>query len=433
MPEAGSNGRGPIRTPGEEPVRLDIARLQRMSMPVQDTVGDVKAFHLGLGSDHLQQVALRKRIRKPGSPWGGMGFFDPQAYRNEATEDEPCLPPPDVTAERVRALKLEQFRYLALGRHSIYFWAVQPIFDVSDRAVACEILVRARNGQDAAPYEDVYALMDPGAPDEVREIYVLWKCTEIVDFCLSLLAIPLFRKLNGIACNVRPLDLSVTSLVYKEVARRLQALPPQDRALLTAKVVIEVTEDQRHPCDAQVSIKAWKALGFRFACDDTIGTLACEALGKLGVNFHTPVVLQTLLEHFTYVKCDMEWAGYAIFLSHPSYSDRAAMKKEVLEHARRDDLVYIMRGSSLESTGVSYTALLREFAVWVKEMIERGLAICIELTVRKDDENNAFATSRLEEMGVDLFGVHKDYFMYQGGLTGARAYPPEALAQVACA
>merc|ERR1719362_1560840 len=156
--------------------------------------------------------------------------------------------------------------------------------------------------------------------------------------------------------------------------------------LVLQKVVIEVTEDQEQPEGLEHAFEAWKDLGFRLAYDDTTGEKVCEMLAKKGMNFHTPAELERVLEHFSCLKVDIDWAGYAIFLSHPSYSSSPVMKAEVLSHACEKDLVYIKKGPSLKNTGVAHSTLLEEFAGWATTMITQGKLICIELSINQDDE-----------------------------------------------
>lgn len=411
------------------PLQLEISRLLSVKTPVQETVEDVSAFHLGLGPSAPANLRLRARLKLPGGPFGGLGFFDPQCNAVEAGEEE--VPPAHVTLDFVRRAKLSQFQRCADGEPSFYFWALQPMYDTADRAVAAEILVRCRNGSDSAPYEDLLAIKDPHAPEEVRSVYSHWKATEIVDWSLQCLKdYPILQNLSRISTNVAPSDMGSTAGVFQEVSRRCAALSEADRKLLQRMLVIEVTEDQVITTDLVPSLKAWQEdLGFRLAYDDTIGQLASEVLDKKGQNYHTTVALEPLLEHFGMVKVDIEWAGYALFLSHPSYSSRPAVKAEVLGHARDEDELYIPQGPGLKNTHATHSGLLTEFAAWVKDMMAQSRHICIELTVRQDDESNAFALGKLKEMGLDIFGAHQDFFCFQGGPTGAKAFEPAVLAE----
>lgn len=127
------------------------------------------------------------------------------------------------------------------------------------------------------------------------------------------------------------------------------------------------------------------------------------------------------------LKVDIEWAGFALFLSHPSYNDRPDVKSEVLARARDEDRVYMPSGRALRDTGAQHSSLLAEFAGWMKEMIGLGKDIVIELTVRQDDENNALALGKLKELGLDLYGEHASHVCFQGGPSFARAFEPEVL------
>merc|ERR1712003_402600 len=125
-----------------------------------------------------------------------------------------------------------------------------------------------------------------------------------------------------------------------------------------------------------------------------------------------------------WLKVDIEWAGYMIFLSHPAYNSRAQIKAEILAKAQEEDTVYVPAGPSIKSTGVKFSDMLKEFAAWVLEMISKDHCICIELTVVPTDTNNAFALSKLKDLGVDIFGSHHGAFRFQGGPTGAKAFTP---------
>jgi len=217
-------------------------------------------------------------------------------------------------------------------------------------------------------------------------------------------------------------------LFFQEVSKRINALSKEDRELVLRKVIIEVTEDQVTPEDLEGAFAAWKELGFRLAYDDTIGEKVCEMLAKKGINFHTPADLEPILGHFSHLKVDIDWAGYAIFLSHPSYSGKPALKAEVLSHARDEDMIYIPQGPGLKNTGYRHSVMLEEFAKWTMNMIIREKPICIELSVSQDDENNALALSKLEKLGLDIFGAHQASFSFQGGPTGAKAFQPNVLA-----
>lgn len=420
----------PLRTVGV--LRLQLQRLQAVQVLVQEQVQGVAAAHLGLGASAPTNLALRKRLGQPGAPFGGLGFLDPQKNVEEASGEAagPNLPPCFLTQEFVRAAKLREFEQCAKGEHSMYLWALQPIYDSQDRCAACEILIRCRNGADSAPYEDVLALMNPTASQEVRRVYAQWKAAEVVDWSLSVLkAHPALRSLTGLASNLRPLDLCPKGDVFREVKRRLQSLSAEDRALLLGLLVIEVTEDQRPPEDLASVLGTWEDLGFRLACDDIIGDRACEALGKRGQNFHTVTAVRPFLRHFKWMKVDIDWAGFMLFLSHPSYNNRDEVKREVLRKAMEEDLVYVPEGTKLRSTGFKHSELLWEFAAWAQDMLAHNKHIYIELSVSPKDESNKYALDKLKAMGLDLFGDQQAHFRFQGGPTGPKAFEPRSLAQ----
>jgi len=312
----------------------------------------------------------------------------------------------------------------------MYYWALQPIYTTEDQAVSAEILVRAKNGSDSAPFEDILAVMDPGAPEEVRNVYARWKAYEVVDWTLNAVKDnPVLANLRGIASNLRPLDLLSTSLVRQAIWQKIQALDSDDRKLLLQVLIIEVTEDQEVPeDDLKTALSQWKARGFRLSYDDTIGTLACAALSKKGDNFHTTTALIPYLNFFNVLKVDIEWAGYMLFLSHPAYNSRAPIKAEVLAKAQDEDIVYVPAGPSIKSTDAKFSEMLKEFAVWVLEMIGKKHNIIIELSVTDKDTNNVYALGKLKELGVDIFGDHRGFFHFQGGPTGAKAFEPRCIA-----
>jgi len=273
-------------------------------------------------------------------------------------------------------------------------------------------------------------IMDPTAAPEVRKIYMAWKVTEAVDLPLKALKdFPILRSLDHITSNVRPLDLPERGPFFQEMSKRINALCKEDRELVLGKVVLEVTEDQLPPEDLEPALQAWRDLGFRLAYDDTIGELACEMIGNHGTNFHTPAALEPIIEHFNMVKVDLDWAGYAIFLSHPSYNSKPALKAEILCHARDADLVYKPKGPGLKNTGIAHSTLLGEFTRWVMAMISCGKQICIELSVSQEDDNNALALNKLKDLGLDIFGAHRASFSFQGGPIGAKVFQPDVLAK----
>jgi len=411
-------------------VRLDLDRLRILKTPIQDTVDGIPASRLGLGHSAPDNLALRKILRRPGAPYGGLGVFEPPPIEEPESLEGPDEAPRRITAETVRNTKLQEFRRCAEGSPSIYFWALQPIFDTQDIAIGAEILVRARNGSDSAPFEDIKFVMDPTAPDDVRKVYALWKGVEVVTWSLRVLQEnPVLQKLRFLSTNIRPLDLHPSSLVFQEVSTRFKALAPQDRELLKSQLCIEVTEDQEHPEDIVQSLQAWKDLGFRcWSYDDTIGDRACDALGMRSANLHTTSSLKDLVSEFWLVKVDIEWAGHMIFLCHPSVGSRPALKAQVLEHAREEDLVYVPQGPGLKNTLMKHSEVLAEFASWARQMILKEKHICIELTVRQEDENCAYSLMRLLELGLDIFGTDRQHFCIQGGLCGPKAFEPQQLA-----
>merc|ERR1712032_1778200 len=144
------------------------------------------------------------------------------------------------TAEKVKAIKMEHFLKCAtVLSESFYFFAIQPIYDVDNRMISAEILLRCRNGQDSAPFEDVIALMNPEADADVQDIYATWKVYEIVDFCLHSLKTNqiLARNIIGLSSNVRPMDMNPQSVVYKKLVERLAALSDEDRIFLFSNVI----------------------------------------------------------------------------------------------------------------------------------------------------------------------------------------------------
>lgn len=408
---------------------LSIDQLQQLRGPVQERVGELPAVLLGWGADAGENLQLRKGLGRPGAPFGGLGFFDPRGARETAPSVANGGPQPELTADVVRDYKLREFQHCAEGTSSMYFWALQLIFDIKDRATSAEVLLRARNGSDCAPFEDIQALMDPAAPAEVKQLYAQWKAAEIVDFTLKALREhPELRRLRYIATNLRPLDASPSSSVYLAVAKKLEALSTEDRQLLVGSVVLEITEDQEYPDDIERSITAWRQLGFSFAFDDTLGDLACEALGMAGLNFNTTSRLEGLLENFCIVKADMEWVGHMIFLTHPCTAARPALREEIQRHARDEDLVYVPHGPTLRSTGVKHSAAIREFAQWAQDIIAAGKRIVVELTVRPEEGSHAFCLEMLRDAGLDIFGEHQAHFSFQGGPCGAKAFIPQQLA-----
>jgi hypothetical protein len=227
---------------------------------------------------------------------------------------------------------------------------------------------------------------------------------------------------------VRPSDLPPTSKLFKKVKARMQELSPDMRELLVQRVVIEVTEDEDAPVDEEACLQAWRGLGFQLAYDDAIGIEALAALQRMGDNFHTIDKLAPFAELYKYVKVDIEWAGWLLFLSHPAYAF-GPNKAVILEKAKTEGDVYITKGPNLVNTGFKHLALLKEFAEWAKKMVAMPRHVCIELTVRQDDPSHEYVLGLLKEtFGLDIFGIHAEFFMFQGGPTGAKAFEPALLA-----
>merc|ERR1719323_2004574 len=152
---------------------VNVKCLLADKVPVQEKVGDWAAYELGLGPNPAANLQLRKWLKKPGPPFGGMAFLDPKEALGEA--DVEALLPSHLTVDSVCSTKIKEFMKCAENTLSMYFWVLHPTFDTRNRMVASEILVRARNGSDSAPYEDVIAIMDPTAAADVREVYLAWK------------------------------------------------------------------------------------------------------------------------------------------------------------------------------------------------------------------------------------------------------------------
>lgn len=414
---------------------LSIVQLEKLLSakgPIQEQVGGVEALHVGLGHRAEDNIAMRRRVGQPGAPFGGMGFVDPQLRQmKDPLAPKPSDVPAHITGDVVRDLKMQEFKRCSEGKPSIYYWALQPIVDQRNQVVAAEILVRAKNGTDCAPFEDVLAIMDPEAPEEVQQVYAAWKAEEAVNWPLrAMKQHPILKQLRYISTNLRPMDLMPASPVYQEITRRLAELSPADRAPLKRKLVIEVTEDQDPPvANLSQALEEWQnVLGFRLSYDDTIGDKACLALGKKGSNFHTLQALKSVLHHFDLLKVDIEWAGSCIFLCHPSYAKDAKLSAEVLENAKVRDEVWVRAGPGLRDTGAKHSELLQEFAAWSLEMISVGRQICIELSVQPEDASSAYVLAKLKALGVDILGEHHGHFHFQGGPTGAKAFEPSVFA-----
>jgi hypothetical protein len=303
------------------------------------------------------------------------------------------------------------------------------MYDTEDFVTHAETLVRAKNGSDSAPYEDIIDLINYEFSDQATEVYSDWKAEEIVGWSLrAFTENEALRKIGTISCNVRPSDLSPTSKLFKKVKARINELSPEIRELLLQRVVIEVTEDQDVPLDEEACLQAWLGLGFQLAYDDAIGVDALAALGKNGLNFHTIDKLEPFVHLYKYVKVDIEWAGWLLFLSHPAYAF-GPNKVAILEKAKIEGDVYITKGPNLHNTGFKHLRLLEEFAVWAKKMIALRRLICIELSVRQDDSSHKYVLGLLKDnFELDIFGIHAEFFIFQGGLTGAKAFEPALLA-----
>ena len=379
-----------------------MSNLFQYRVPVQETVGGKPAVDVGLGSSAPDNIKKRLELGMPGAPFGGLGFFTPDARR----------------------IKLDEFHKASIDwDDAMYLWVLQPICNSDGRVISAEILVRAKNGSDFAPYEDLQALMSEDESPEVKIIYRNWKLTEIVDWALhTLKTFPSLQNLHHVSANLRPRDLQF----FGDMKMRMRALSADDQRLLLDKILIEITEDQDLiDLDA---LRDWKEFGFKFGYDDTMGDRALQMLNKKGVNFHTPGHLRPILSYFDLVKMDIEWAGFCIFLSHPSYNSRPAIKKEILNHAQEEDEVWVPVGTVVKKTEYKHSTLSAEFADWCIDMIANGKPICIELSVSGKDPNNLFAIERLKDLGLDIFGSHKANFTFQGGPTGAKAFEPAVLA-----
>lgn len=421
---------------------LDASSLLQIRAPLQESLDGFLAARLGLGHCESQNLALRRALGKPGHPFGGIGFFEwTEDLEQELLESaittvrhvqkNNCHPGAHDLPQTVIGLKLQEFARCADGDPSFYFWALHPIFNSDGCAVGAEVLLRAKNGVDTAPFDDVHALMDPAAPAKIKGLYAKWVGAQIVNFPMQVLKdFPALRRLQFISVNVRPSDLSTNSLTFHDVTKRLRGLPDEDRRLLVSMVCIEICEDQEDPPDMETSLAAWQQLGFRCAYDDTISKLTCQAIGKPSENFHTPENLEPLLKYFWLVKIDIDWAGHIIFLCHPRLGEARVRKAHVLWRARSEGLVYVAEGrSSIRNTGVKHADALAEFAAFAQHVIRSGTKICFELSVNRDDCNVDFALAGLREFGIDIFGKHSAHFCFQGGVFGPKAFLPSQLAE----
>jgi len=416
------------------PLRANTEALNAWKTPVQVKVDGVECRLLGWGPVPPFNLAYRQAIGKPGAPFGGMGFFDPQS-----ADLEKCKPEQkdmlqgalnaELTSGDVYKLKTGQFQAQASGEESAYFWALQPIYDTEDAVVAAEILMRVKNGSDSAPFEDVVYLCNPSAPEEIKALYAEWKVAEILYVLATVKEHPKLEALSTSA-NLRPADLDPAGLIYQKLQAHISKLSDSDKALMLKAVAIEVTEDQKAPLKHTDHLKLWKELGFELHFDDAIGDLALLALkGSIDKeSFHAVSMLKPMLDFFTAVKVDIEWAGYCIFLCHPAFFS-PEKKKEVLDRAKESDQITLPPKGAVE--GVSHRGLVDEFRVWALEMIKLEKQICVECTVRADDPNCSYALDMLKaaEQPLDIFGTHKKWFTFQGGLTKAKAFLPHVLAE----
>eukprot|EP00931_Biecheleriopsis_adriatica_P050768 TRINITY_DN2941_c0_g1_i4.p1 TRINITY_DN2941_c0_g1~~TRINITY_DN2941_c0_g1_i4.p1 ORF type:complete len:436 (+),score=88.38 TRINITY_DN2941_c0_g1_i4:78-1385(+) len=415
-------------------LKANVEALNAKSTPVQTTVNGFQSCHLGWGSHPQYNLACRQAIGKPGPPFGGMGFFDPQTADLQKCNAEQrdalqAILNEKLTFKIVRDVKLAQFEAQASEKESIYVWVFQPIYNCKGEVVAAESLLRVKNGSDSAPFEDVLQLCDPEAPEDVKIRYAKWKVAELKH---ALEQVKEHEKLQAlcISVNFRPADMHPAGPVYKELTTKyLPSLSDAEKRLMTQVLAIEVTEDQKHSPEICTHLEAWRRLGFSLRFDDAIGDLACKALkqGEHENFFHTTSVLTPLLKLFQGVKVDIDWAG-SIFLCHPAFFSEQK-KKEVLRLAQESDRVTLPRGGPAE--GVSHQKLVDEFRTWALEMVEREKPICVECTVREDDPNCAYVLNMLKRMEppLDIFGAHQKWFSFQGGLTKAKAFIPRVLAE----
>eukprot|EP00931_Biecheleriopsis_adriatica_P066459 TRINITY_DN4080_c0_g1_i10.p1 TRINITY_DN4080_c0_g1~~TRINITY_DN4080_c0_g1_i10.p1 ORF type:complete len:470 (+),score=130.74 TRINITY_DN4080_c0_g1_i10:83-1411(+) len=416
------------------PARANIEALKACKIPVQSTVDGVDSQLLGWGPSAPWNVAYRQALARPGAPFGCLGFFDPKSADPEKCKADPLQGTftKVLTAAEVRFMKLGQFMAQANGQESVYLWTLQPIYNAKDEVVAAEILLRVQNGQDSAPFEDVVQLCDKNGDEEVKDLYAVWKVAEIKFVLAKLKEHKPLQSLEYVAINLRPADMNPDGPIYKELANFMPSVEERD---LVQKLAIEVTEDQEHPENFAVHLKAWKDLGFPLHFDDGIGDLALGAIKKkpsagmaVSTNFHATTVLMPLLDLFDVVKVDIEWAGFAVFLCHPAFNNEEK-KHEVLERARNSDQVTLPPGKPVE--GASHRDFVDEFRKVCLQLIEKGIPICLECSVREDDPNCMYVLDMLKraEEPLDIFGKHAKHFEFQGGLTKAKAFEPGILAR----
>lgn len=282
-----------------------------------------------------------------------------------------------------------------LNADSIYFWALQPIFAADNRAVGAQVLVRTKNGGDAAPFHDLQKLADPAADEATKQVYARWKGTEVVDWLLGMLkTYKSLQQLHFICVTLHPLDLSPESLVFKDVTKRLFNLSEHDRKLLLSMVCVHVHVDSKTPHDlCDYWLKVWRLIGFRCACKAMDDAGRRHQSSEVGAHGHITLAWAQLLTPFWLFKVDRSWA--ALILSPSGHID----------------------GKRLE-----------EFASWALAVINRGLFILFEFTLRRNDEHSAKALDALKKLGVDILGAHAAHFCFQGGFTEAKAFRPQQLA-----
>jgi len=246
--------------------KVNIDSLKASRMCVQAKVGETDALNLGLGGEPGNLMKMREAMKiKGGPPFGGMGFFDSTTISDDVKLDFPIV---KMTKADVQKAKLDQFVSCASSLDSVYKWALQPIFTTDDRLTSVEILLRAKNGSDTAPYEDVLELVNPDADAETKEVYLAWKLAELIDWPLTILkAHPALQRLEGIFVNLRPLDLALDGALYVKVTERLNALVDKDKELYLRIAGAEATEDQMSPSNVKECYKAWRDLGNRLAYD----------------------------------------------------------------------------------------------------------------------------------------------------------------------
>eukprot|EP00812_Abedinium_dasypus_P002660 NODE_1325_length_1175_cov_450.170536.p1 GENE.NODE_1325_length_1175_cov_450.170536~~NODE_1325_length_1175_cov_450.170536.p1 ORF type:complete len:348 (+),score=95.78 NODE_1325_length_1175_cov_450.170536:71-1045(+) len=317
---------------------------------------------------------------------------------------------------------------MADGNLSFYSFRLQPVYDITGRfCIEAEVLLRGNNGQDSAPFEDVLTLCDPNAPPDVEQVYAKFMAYQGVQLVLDTFNIDVLRQhMRYISVNYRKHDLKPDGEVYKRVGAALTQLSKHNRARVLSKTCIEVTEDQAVSDTLVDYLAAWRKLGYqRFALDDLVGDVAASVRsgGAPAKNFHTLSATKPLFCHFKVLKVDMDWASL-IFLSHPGW--RAPDEEAILAGAKEDK----MKLPRIPDTDITYSAVLDEFVGFALTAIAgKAVKITIELTLSATHENNAYAMAKIKERGLDMLGEHSSFFFMQGGVTGAKAFTPEALAE----